>query len=236
MNKIKKVLLSVLGAGLLACSSHVKIIATDEVVRIDGEQKDLILDSLISIYRDSLKGEMDEIIAFTKIDLTVIRKPSGTLSNWAADALLSEETKNVRLSIPAVAILNTGGLRSSLNKGELTVGDFYKLMPFDNEVVWVKLPSSALAEIVDYYHSKGGDPISNAIIDDNGLVFSSQVKEVKEFWVITSDYLMNGGDHMNFFKNATEKVLTGRFLRDVFIDAAIAQDTLIVNTENRMNF
>ena len=194
MNKIKKVLLSVLGAGLLACSSHVKIIATDEVVRIDGEQKDLILDSLISIYRDSLKGEMDEIIAFTKIDLTVIRKPSGTLSNWAADALLSEETKNVRLSIPAVAILNTGGLRSSLNKGDLTVGDFYKLMPFDNEVVWVKLPSSALAEIVDYYHSKGGDPISNAIIDDNGLVFSSQVREVKEFWVITSDYLMNGGN------------------------------------------
>jgi len=236
MIRLKRFILILWGAGLMACSSHVHIIAKNEVINVAGTDENKEIESFIEPYRDSLKEQMNEIVAFTREDLTVNRKPSGTLSNWAADALLSEETKNVRLLAPVIAILNTGGLRASLNKGNLTLGDFYRLMPFDNEVVWVKLPVSSLEEIHKYFLIKGGDPIANAFIDEVGIHFNSTPESYDSFWVISSDYLVNGGDNMVFFQKAIEKNQTGRMLRDVFVNAARNQDTLIVDSGNRMKF
>ena len=87
----------------------------------------------------------------------IVRKPSGNLNNWVADAVFVNQTRNVRLSEPTFCLLNTGGIRSTLNKGEITKGDIYKLMPFDNELVWVKLPIEMLKDIEDYLMTKGGD-------------------------------------------------------------------------------
>ena len=86
------------------------------------------------------------------------------------------------------------------NKGEITKGDIYKLMPFDNELVWVKLPIEVLKDIEDYLMTKGGEPVSNANMSNSNLAINGIRKETTHFWVITSDYLMNGGDKMDFFK------------------------------------
>ena len=45
------------------------------------------------------------------------------------------QTKNVKLAQPIFCLLNTGGLRSSIGKGTVSLGDIYKLMPFDNTIV-----------------------------------------------------------------------------------------------------
>jgi len=225
------------GAGLAACSSV-------NTYRVNSERIDIVtidaapntLDSLVQPYKDSVQNEMSEVLALADTNFFNVRKPSGNLNNWVADAIFVNQTRNVRLSEPTFCLLNTGGIRSTLNKGEITKSDIYKLMPFDNEIVWVKLPIDALKDIEEYLFLKGGEPISNAEMNAKHLEINGIRKESTHFWVITSDYLMNGGDNMRFFEKRVEVMYPQRLLRDALLEEAKSQGTLISVIKNRMNF
>lgn len=226
-----------IGAGFTACSSVNTYRVNSEridVVSLDGSPN--VLDSLVQPYKDSVKNEMSEVLAIADTNFFIVRKPSGNLNNWVADAIFVNQTRNVRLSEPTFCLLNTGGIRSTLNKGEITKSDIYKLMPFDNEIVWVKLPMNALKDIEEYLILKGGEPISNAQMNTKHIEINGLRKESTHFWVITSDYLMNGGDNMRFFEKRVDVMYPQRLLRDALLEEAKAQGTLISMNENRMNF
>ncbi len=233
---LKYIYIFIIGAGLLACSSVKTAFVTEQNVQIDstliGNSQ---IDSIILPYRDSLAKEMGEIVATSLYDYTVAR-PSSVLGNWVADAIFVNQTKNVRLSIPIFCLLNTGGIRSTINKGEVTLGDLYKLMPFDNEVVWVKLAADQLSLIETYLRASGGEPIANATISDGKLNLNGWTDKTTEFWVITSDYLKNGGDKMSFFANPLEVNATGKLMRDVLIEEARFQGTLTIDSTLRIQF
>ena len=233
---LKYIYIFIIGAGLLACSSVKTAFVTEHNAQIDssiiGNSQ---IDSIILPYKDSLVKEMGEIVATSLYDFTVAR-PSSALGNWVADAIFVNQTKNVRLSIPIFCLLNTGGIRSTINKGEVTLGDLYKLMPFDNEVVWVKLAADQLPLIEAYLRASGGEPIANATISDGKLNLNGWTDKTTEFWVITSDYLKNGGDKMSFFANPLEINTTGKLMRDVLIEEARFQGTLTIDSTLRIQF
>jgi 2',3'-cyclic-nucleotide 2'-phosphodiesterase (5'-nucleotidase family) len=176
---------------------------------------------------------MNQIIAYSDQNF-IIERPCSNLMNWSADALLAHETRNVKLSQPVFCLLNTGGLRSGLNKGAITVGDMFKLMPFDNLVAWVQLPVTALPQIAYYLEQSGGEPIANARLE-NGKLNINGLNDTHEFvWLITSDYLATGGDKMQFFKLANSIQIKSSTLRSVFIEEAQIQGNLISNSEKRI--
>jgi 2',3'-cyclic-nucleotide 2'-phosphodiesterase (5'-nucleotidase family) len=153
--------------------------------------------------------------------------------NWVADAVFIQQTQTVRLSTPSICLLNTGGIRSSLGKGELTLGDFYKLMPFDNTIVWIELPIEALDDIAAYITKTGGEPISNCKVEKGKLKLNSMREGAQTFIVITSDYLANAGDKMDFLKKGKIVNQTGKLMRDVLIDHAKQEGVLVSNNEVR---
>ncbi|MFN5785831.1 MAG: 5'-nucleotidase C-terminal domain-containing protein [Flavobacteriia bacterium] len=221
---------------IAACSSVNEVTVVSDSVRMENDLSgNAKIESIIEPYKDSLSREMDVVIAETTISLAPGR-PSSSLGNWMADAIFANQTKTVRLGMPTFCLLNTGGMRSTLNKGSLTVGDIFKLMPFDNEIVWVKLPIEALAEIEFYLKNSGGEPLSNARVVHGKLEINNWREGVTHFWVITSDYLMNGGDKMAFFSKREEVNLTGRLMRDALITEAKEQGTLYVDTISRITF
>ena len=61
-----------------------------------------------------------------------------------------------------IALLNFGGLRAPINQGEITVGNVFELMPFDNTIMMVRLKPQAIAAMLDYLLEKGGQPVSNS--------------------------------------------------------------------------
>lgn len=193
------------------------------------------IDSVIMPYKDSLSLEMNEIIAASLIDFSV-KRPNSNLGNWVADALFVNQTKTVRLSTPIICLLNTGGIRSTINKGDITIGDMFKLMPFDNEIVWVELPVSVIPEIEEYLKKSGGEPISNCMLKNGKLVFNNWNENASTFWVITSDYLMNGGDKMAFFSKKINVNNTGVLMRDALITEARIQTVLQEDTIIRISF
>tara|TARA_B110000459_G_C16625457_1_gene505129 strand:- start:7912 stop:8622 length:711 start_codon:yes stop_codon:yes gene_type:complete len=225
------------GAGLLACSAVNTITVESDSVAVTDRYASPpnIIDSIVSPYKVGMDAIMDSVIAFSPNDFTKGR-PGGSLNNWSADVILSETLSLIPKSGPVFCLLNVGGLRNPINKGGVTVGDIYKLMPFDNEIVMVEMPLSTILDIEVYLKKSGGEPIAGAKIISGKLKLVGIHKDTKSYWIVTSDYLMNGGDKMNFFEKRLSEDFAGVLMRDAMLDAAKSQDTLIWNDENRISF
>ena len=225
-----------MGAGLLACSSVNTINVNTEQVSVSSEYDRVnSADSIISPYRTNLNKEMLEIIGFAPKAFER-GKPNGALNNWSTDVILNSQLKKVDQTKPVFCILNWGGLRNPISKGDVTLADVYKLMPFDNEIVIVELPISSITKIENYQKLRGGEPIAGAKIKNGKIVFDNPVDEAKTMLVVTSDYLMNGGDHMDFFEDQISVQYAGDLMRDAMIEAVKEQKTLIWSDEKRIDF
>lgn len=233
---IRKLIVIFIGAGLTACSSvSVHYVEHDSYV-IDNSYADTnYVESMIIPYRSELEEEMSTIIAHSSVDMNVKERPNGLLNNWSADALLNFAKSKYGSNLPIMSLLNVGGLRSPISKGDVTVGDIFKLMPFDNEVVLVKMPASAKLKIFDYIQKSGGEPIAGALISKGQLSIEGH-RENEPFYIVTSDYLMNGGDKMDFFQDKLEVKYANMILRDVFMEACRKQVELKVSSDERIQF
>jgi 2',3'-cyclic-nucleotide 2'-phosphodiesterase (5'-nucleotidase family) len=189
--------------------------------------------SEIKPYKDSLDKKMNEVLGKSETDFIVAR-PSSNLMNWMADAVFVNQTRTVRLAQPLICLFNTGGIRSSIGKGDVTLGDMYKLMPFENTLVWVELPVSVIPEIETYLKQSGGEPMANCKLINGKLEINGMRENTTHFWVLTSDYLMNGGDKMDFFKKKTNANTTGKLLRDILIEELKNQGMMLEDLELRV--
>lgn len=183
------------------------------------------VDELIKPYKTKLDDEMNEVLVMSVEEFPKERGKAETkLGNLVAD--LSLEVAN-KLYKPSdndsidFCLLNIGGLRTSLPKGEITRGKVFELMPFDNELVVVTVSEEKYNEAIEYLKASGGQPIS-------GLAIHTEFDytEVIQYWnnhkdnnvkILTSDYLANGGDKMNFFLNPIKTEPIGIKLRDAIL-------------------
>lgn len=226
----------------MACSSHYyKAYNADRIPVSKVIQKDPEIDSMIAPYRSALALEMNRVIGEATLDLQVAR-PNSNLGQWVADVLLAYGKDSLLRSkaanIPVIGLFNTGGIRSTLSKGPLTVGDVFKVMPFDNLIVALKLPVSQLPEIERYIRQTGGEPIAGCKIVGGYLQREdgTSLASGDYFWVITSDFLANGGDKMLFFQAATEKIMTGVLLRDLLMQEIERKHIIDEQVEERITF
>jgi 2',3'-cyclic-nucleotide 2'-phosphodiesterase (5'-nucleotidase family) len=233
--KHKSKLVILAGASLIACSSHLYINSKQnrESVSTEIESNETISNE-IRPYKDSLDKKMNEVLGKSDHDF-VVQRPSSNLMNWLSDAILTNQTRTVRFDQPIICLLNTGGIRSTIGKGNVTLGDVYKIMPFDNTLVWVELPVSVIPQIETFLKQTGGEPIANCQLMNGKLKINGIKENTTHFWVLTSDYLLNGGDKMVFFQEKTNVKSTEKLLRDILIEEIKIQGTMIENSEKRIN-
>ena len=130
-----------------------------------------------------------------------------------------------------VSLINFGGLRAPINAGTITVGNIYELMPFDNTIVIVELTPDKVMEMLVYLYEKDGQPISNAKVklsNDKKEIYIRGVEYLFDvnLFVVTSNYLADGGDKMDFFKDPVSKVDSGILIRDALIEYVKGVETL----------
>ncbi|HSD13693.1 MAG TPA: 5'-nucleotidase [Flavobacterium sp.] len=205
------------------------------------------IDSFIKPYREHIKKELDNVLAYAPETLD---KSKGewqtTIGNLMADitvemvnpVFLSREKKNID-----ICLLNHGGIRSILPKGNVTTRTAYEIMPFDNSVVVVELKGTQIREMADYImKERKPHPLNGLkiVADKNNLSVKSltvnekPLEDDKIYYVATSDYLSGGGDNMNFFKK-TEKIYDMDYkLRNLIIDYFKKVDTIPVITTKRI--
>lgn len=199
--------------------------------------------NIVQPYSVSLNAKMNETIGETSAEFT-LKQPESSLGNLLADAVLEMAPKYFSQKVD-IAIVNFGGIRiPSLAKGNITLGNAYELMPFDNYVVLIKVKGSDLQAIFDLMAAKKGWPIAgakykiNARKATNILVNNEEIKSDYIYSIALSDYLANGGDDMNMLKGIKQEN-NNIILRDLFIaffkEKKQAQVPLIPILENRVS-
>lgn len=226
-------LLLILLIGTIAGCATIELceVESESMPVTDQYEQSNRIDSIVSPYREELKDEMQEVIAHSANDLTKGR-PNGVLNNWAADAVQSRHKKLV--DGPVFTLLNVGGLRNPISAGDVTIGDIYKLMPFDNMVVCVEMPWDTWSEIESYLMRSGGEPISGVEFKNGELTFVEDIDHTPSFWILTSDYLLNGGDNMRFFEKNFRVIETNELLRETFLNVAKEQKELLFPDDTRI--
>ncbi len=192
---------------------------------------DSITLKIINPYKKSVDSVMNEILCFNKTKMEK-GKPESLLGNFVADLCIYETNSYDMIDF---CLLNNGGLRFPLDYGDITRGDIYKLMPFDNKMVIVKIFKEDILEIFNYFEKKGGQPISKLRVEiENNKVVNHNLELMKDtFHVLTSDYLANGGDNMTFFVDKEVENLNV-MLRDLIIEHCKRKDTITSALDQRI--
>lgn len=177
---------------------------------------------LIEPYKIALDSEMNEVLVISALEFPKEKnKPETLLGNLVADLSLEIISKKFPESTIDFCLLNNGGLRTSLPKGEITRGKIFELMPFDNELVIVTITKDSLRTLIHYLDNIGGQPISGNIslhFSGKEVVLDDKLFPNEVVKIITSDYLAQGGDNMIFFINPVKYETTGIKLRDAIIE------------------
>ena len=193
----------------------------------------------ITPYKLEMKAKMDRVLAYAPMDLHK-NGYGAPLCNLVAD-ITYETINDLYVSQGKgtidIVLLNYGGLRRTFTAGNLTVGNIFELAPFDNEIYVVKLKGETVKEMVEFYLSLNfGHPVSGiSATSVQDIKIGGRPLDInKEYQVVTSDYLYNGGDNMFFFSKALDKDIVNIKQRDLLLDYFEKIDTVHVNTDKRI--
>lgn len=202
-------------------------IASQEQITIDSTSSiDSSIYKTISPYRDSLNKIMDQPIGKSTHVLNSY-KPESPLSNFVADLMLEAGINFIKehgeQQLPSVAVVNTKGLRAPLPQGVVTVGNIYEIMPFENSMVAVQLTGLQMQELFNHMVSEGGDGLSGASFimspphAKEVLVGKEKLNDEQLYWVFTSDYIADGGDHYTIFGESDNIIYSPYTIRDLIM-------------------
>jgi 2',3'-cyclic-nucleotide 2'-phosphodiesterase (5'-nucleotidase family) len=231
-----------LGTGCTPKVNHLAY-TQERVYRIDEREIDIdpSVEEIIAPYRENLAKTMHVVIANSSEEIYK-EKPNSALLNFMADILLEGARMETGRNDIDLAIQNYGGIRvTSLPKGNITRGNIYELMPFDNTIVIMETPGSELKLLLDRIADYGGWPISKGtsfkIIDEryaDSIYVNHQPFDINKTYVLAlPDYIANGGDKTDFF-HTSKKTDTGILIRDIIIKRLEDWGKVLINHEIRI--
>lgn len=203
-----------------------------------GYDKD-VNDYLMSIQGDVDK-EMGAILAEISDSISDenIRKESTLLGNFIVD-MTTEALDRENLDL---LMLNSGGIRSSINKGNITLGTMYEIHPFDNTLVYFETTGKGLKEILNHSAStvygeggflqlsKGTEvTVKNKVVTSIKLQ-EKEINDDETYNIIVTDWVFNGGDGYTMIKeNASNIQFLGFDVREFLMNALKNKKYIDVN-------
>ena len=116
---------------LTACSPEYILQSYDnDVIGVQNKIDSNIVE-IIKPYKYKILEQMDEVLTYTKSDLEK-GKPQSTIGNFVTDLCLNYAQAHI-------CVMNNGGLRTTINKGNINRRKLYELMPFENELGILKI-------------------------------------------------------------------------------------------------
>ncbi|NJB69551.1 2',3'-cyclic-nucleotide 2'-phosphodiesterase (5'-nucleotidase family) [Saonia flava] len=201
--------------------------------------------NFVAPYRDRINEILDSTLAYAP---RVISREDGkyntTEGNLMADIIMSEANpifKSRTSNEIDFVLLNYGGIRSIISKGNVSARTAYQVMPFENSIVIAELTGKSVRELVYFLTNSGvPHPISGLqiILDKNNNLQSVNIKgepfnEDRTYFVATSSYLLTGGDKMSFFKDNVGVTDVDYMIRNAMIDYFKKIDTIAPVVDDR---
>jgi 5'-nucleotidase len=182
--------------------------------------------NLINKYSSKLNKQMDEVIATIPRSISRKKNKEGTSTYGKLVATSMMEEMDTDL-----AFTHHGGIRQSLKKGNLTVGDIYTSLPFNHKVIKIRLTGHQIKNVLEEQLKKEKEnllqPAGISYTIDGNASAGEKIQNLngkdgkrliptKVYSVAISDYLAYGGDGFTSFQEG--KIISiGSFTRDVVV-------------------
>lgn len=180
--------------------------------------------TLLAPYKASVDSMMYRVVGTSEMTMDK-GAPESLLSNLVADVLRGAAVQV--LGKPAdMGLMNMGGLRNILSGGEITCGNIYEILPFENSLCVLTVKGSVLKELFASIAARKGEGVSGVRLEItkdgkllSGIIGGKPVDDNKLYTVATIDYLADGNDGMNPLAKAEKRDCPpGVTLRGLFME------------------
>lgn len=200
--------------GIVLISPEGKIDA-ELIIPEDFAEKDSAMDELVTSFSQKQEELLSEVIGKTSVLLDGVREHvragETNLGNLATNAFLWKTGADA-------AFTNGGGIRASIEVGDITKKDIVTVFPFGNYIVTKNITGEALLEALELGVSAYPEPLGG-FLQVAGITFSfdpskpagSRVVEAKingeildpeaEYLIATNDFMAVGGDGYTMLKD-----------------------------------
>ena len=176
-----------------------------------------------------------------------------TMGNLIADAMrdaVSDKGYNI-------ALQNSGGIRASIDLGEVTMGEVLTVLPFQNTLATFKVTGEQLLAALengvsqvedvkgrfpqvsglrfsfDTSIASGEGRIQSVEVDQNGSWVSLDIKAT--YGVVSNNFIRGGGDGYKMFRQATDVYDFGPDLADIVANFLAKNPNYQTSVEGRIN-
>ena len=188
--------------------------------RYDG-RLDAATEKWLKYYDDEVTRIMTQIIGTSETD---IERNSNAMHNWVADVIgiLGEQVGGAKVD---GAVTNSGGIRASLSKGDVSVGQIMNLVPFTNAITVMEMDGATLLRCLDDLAATGGQCVNSQIsftisgkkaVDAH--INGKKIDKKKTYRIATIDYVAEGNDHLESFRDGRVVAHSDRFVKYDMID------------------
>ncbi|RZS94516.1 5'-nucleotidase C-terminal domain-containing protein [Cecembia calidifontis] len=225
---------------LYACAPALVKTGEAQFFSLDSEvPADPITQKFIQPFKENLEKEMNTVIGRTTEAILKNGNGETAIGNLVAD--FQKEFAENLLGYPIdISIINNGGIRNTLPKGNITLGNIYELSPFDNYLQILELDHRELIALAEFAVSRKILGISGMTIHaQDGKILElkingEEVNPAKKYILAVNDYLANGGDGMGFLSEIPRKAETDYLLREILIDRIKAKTASGLNIEAKV--
>ncbi|AXI45425.1 multifunctional 2',3'-cyclic-nucleotide 2'-phosphodiesterase/5'-nucleotidase/3'-nucleotidase [Sulfitobacter sp. SK012] len=195
--------------------------------------------------RNKVVANTDEVIGG---DRDVCRAQECSMGNLIADAMLAR-VKDQGID---VAIQNGGGIRASIDAGEVTMGEVLTVLPFQNTLSTFQVTGDVLLaalengvseveegagrfpQVAGMTYAFDGKAEVGARISDV-MIGGAALDPAKVYGVVSNNYVRNGGDGYDMFKTAANAYDFGPDLADVTAEYLAANAPYSPFTDGRIS-
>jgi len=196
---------------------------------------DVDTETVYNTYLENLSPILDEKVGIASDEFTHDRDSANVskLGQWVCEMMATETNAQI-------GIQNGGGLRRTLLAGDITMGDMYEIMPFDNTLVTLDMYGKDLKATIDHgimnpditdgsfsglkvvYNPNA--EFENRLVDLT-LTDGTPVEDETLYSVVINDFIYTGGDKYDF-SNALNVVDTFVPIRDNLVSSVKAVGTI----------
>jgi len=195
----------------------------------DKSLEDKKLADIAKKYHDIALIDSQKIVGNAKVELngrrSQMRSSETNLGNLLTDAMRS-------IGNADIAIMNGGGIRESIPEGEINLYKLGKVLPFSNSLLTIELKGELIYKAIERGLWSYPSGSNGAFLQVSGISYvfdgskpagqrlvevtkdGKPLEKDKLYKVAINDYLYNGGDYYEEFKDA--KIISfGALLKDV---------------------
>lgn len=198
-----------------------KLIQITDDIEEDKDIKKLVDDYMVKL-DTNLKMVIGKAASPLNGEREDIRNKETNLGNLIGDVMRSMGNTDI-------AFVNAGGIRASIDKGDITIEEVLTVLPYGNHLVTMELKGSEILEILN--HQANMEPGSGGFLQVSGVTMEIKgqtvtsstiggkpVNPVQSYTVATNDFLAAGGDGYSTFKSGRNYIDTGLLVSDIMID------------------